>query len=311
VTVATAGRSATASAAWELWSTTAHLLVTEPGTLPAAVDLVRAHLGEIGTACSRFRPDSELSRINAAAMSGPVDREVSPLLGLLLRAALDVARRTDGDVDPTVGAALAGLGYDREYLLIAPDGRSVRPTAPRVRWDAVRLQGDTLHVPAGVVLDLGATAKAVAADRAAALVADHLATGVLVNLGGDLATAGPAPVGGWQVEVRDREDDPSTHVSVPSAAGLATSSTRSRTWRRGGLTLHHIVDPRTGASAEPAWRSVTVAAPSCVEANALSTAAIVRGRDAFAWLRGLGAPARLVPVDGGVRVTPAWPGDAR
>ncbi len=210
-----------------------------------------------------------------------------------------------------MGAALNRLGYDRDYRQLAPDARRFRAARPRVRWDAVRLDGEVLDVPAGVVLDLGATAKAVAADRAAALVASRLHTGVLVNLGGDIATAGPAPAGGWSVEVRDREDDPATHVNLPAGAGLATSSTRSRTWQRSGLTLHHIVDPRTGRSVDPAWRSVTVAAPTCVEANALSTAAIVRGRAAFDWLCSLGAPARFVTPDGVVRTTASWPGDAR
>jgi thiamine biosynthesis lipoprotein len=304
-------RPATASAAWELWTTTAHLVVTEPESLPAAVRLVRDHLAAVGTACSRFRLDSELSRINAAAATGPVRTRVSPLLADLLAAALDVARRTEGRVDPTVGAALIGLGYDRDYLAIVPDGAAVRPVPPRVRWEAVRLDGDVVHVPAGVILDLGASAKAVAADHAAALVADRLGTGVLVNLGGDLATAGSAPSGGWQVEVRDRDDDPVTHIVLPAGFALATSSTRSRSWRRGGLTLHHIVDPSTGAPVEPAWRSVSVAAPRCVEANALSTAAIVRGTQGLEWLRGIGAPARFVSVGGDVRTVGAWPEEAR
>ena len=306
---ATVERTRTASAAWELWTTTAHLVVTDPDALPAAVRLVRNHLAEVGAACSRFRPDSELSRINAAAATGRVRTRVSPLLAELLAAALDVARRTEGRVDPTVGAALIGLGYDRDYLAIAPDGPAVRPVPPRVRWDAVQLDVDVLRVPAGVVLDLGASAKAVAADHAAALVADRLGIGVLVNLGGDLATAGNGPTDGWHVEVRDRDDDPATHIGLPQGFALATSSTRSRSWRRGGLTMHHIVDPSTGAPVEPAWRSVSVAAPTCVEANALTTATIVRGKQGLDWLRGIGAPARLVTIGGHVCTVGAWPED--
>jgi thiamine biosynthesis lipoprotein len=91
--------------------------------------------------------------------------------------------------------------------------------------------------------------------------------------------------------------------------GLATSSTAVRRWRRGGTSYHHLLDPRTGRPAEPVWRTVTVTAASCVDANTASTAAIVRGRRAPGWLDALGLPARLVDASGAVRRVAGWPAD--
>jgi thiamine biosynthesis lipoprotein len=171
----------------------------------------------------------------------------------------------------------------------------------------------TVRVPDGVGLDLGATAKALAADRAAArVVTSGAAAGVLVNLGGDIATAGAAPPGGWAVRVAD------SHRAVPaegaqdltmSCGGLSTSSTTVRRWRRRGGAAHHIIDPRTGTPAIEHWRTVSVAAATCVDANIASTAAIILGADASSWLAHAGLPARLVTVAGEVERIGGWPGD--
>ena len=107
--------------------------------------------------------------------------------------------------------------------------------------------------------------------------------------------------------MQDSDDDPASHVTIGTDTGLATSSTRRRRWWRAGTAHHHIVDPRTGASAEPVWRSVSVAADSCLAANSVSTAAIVRGRRAPAWISALGVPARLVDADGHERTIGGWP----
>ena len=136
-------------------------------------------------------------------------------------------------------------------------------------------------------------------------MAEHLDTGVMVGLGGDIATAGPAPAGGWRVLVRDGPDDPQCTVAIPAGAAMATSSTLSRTWAAG--TRHHIVDPATGLPARPVWRTVSVVARSCQEANMLSTAAIVRGERAFAWLREHGVAARLVDARGRAIPLGGWP----
>lgn len=280
----------TDTAQWAVWGTTARVVVTDVSTRDAAAVLVRDELAAVDDACSRFRVDSELMR---ACRSG-VRTTVTPLLADLMTAALDAARRTDGAVDPTVGAALCGLGYDRDFAEIEPAVKVFRAAD----WRAIRLEDGELTVPKGVLLDLGATAKARAADRAAARVAMELRTGVLVALGGDIATAGPAPDGGWRVFVQDRPGDPGCTVRLPAGAALATSSTVSRTWG----PYHHIIDPRRGLPAEPLWRTVSVAAHTCLAANTLSTAAIVRGPRAVD-----GAPARVVTAALDVHALNGWP----
>jgi thiamine biosynthesis lipoprotein len=165
-----------------------------------------------------------------------------------------------------------------------------------------------LLVPRGIWLDLGATAKALATDRIAARAAEAAGCGVLVSLGGDVAVAGRLPKEGWQVGVADDHADPQPGASITLAAGgLATSGTARRRWRRGGRTVHHIVDPRTGDSAAPCWRTVTVVAGTCVDANIASTAAIVMGPAAPRWLTGCSLPARLVAEDGVVTHVAGWP----
>ncbi|MEU2742549.1 FAD:protein FMN transferase, partial [Streptomyces sp. NPDC007095] len=166
---------------------------------------------------------------------------------------------------------------------------------------------------AGTTLDLGATAKALAADRAARRAAAAVGCGVLVNLGGDLSVAGEPPAAGWRVAIADDHAAPDVGPGRPVVSirdgGLATSGTTVRTWRRGGRTLHHIVDPATGDVPPPVWRTVSVAAGSCVDANTATTAALVLGERAPGWLRGTGLPARLVRTDGSVLCLGAWPAD--
>ena len=289
---------------WDRWSTEMHLLVTDPAQLPRARAVLDGELDAIEAAASRFRPDSEVCALAAADGER---RTVSPVLADLIEAALGAARETDGDVDPTVGCAIVELGYDHSFAPGSSAVPRVSSMAVPITWTAVEFDGRSVRMPAGTLLDLGATAKAVAADRAARLVHDETGTGVLVNLGGDISTAGPAPEGGWRVLVQDSDDDPASHVTIGTDTGLATSSTRRRRWWRAGAAHHHIVDPRTGASADPVWRSVSVVAGSCLAANTVSTAAIVRGRRAPAWISSLGVPARLIDADGHERMIGGWP----
>jgi thiamine biosynthesis lipoprotein len=306
--------STVATVDWEAWSCRVRLAVTDPAALDEARAVLTRHLADVDLACSRFRADSELTALDDAA-GGWTD--VSPLLAELLATALRAARLTDGDVDPTVGAALAGLGYDRDVRLLRPvDGVVVALPAPG--WTSVELDrtAGRVRVPGGVRLDLGATAKAWTADTAAAEIARRSGAGCLVSLGGDVAVAGRAPDGGWRIRVEDVTGDPDAPPSGPCAVvtiadgGLATSSTHARRWRRGGTELHHLLDPRTGLPAAPAWRTVSVAAGSCVDANTVSTAAIVRGHEVWPWLRRIGVPVRLVTVQGQVVTTGGWPEEA-
>lgn len=286
------------------------LLVTDQQAVRPARELLDRELRAIDLACSRFRPDSELIRLNGADGRR---QPVSPLFAEALAVALRAAAATDGDVDPTCGQSLIRLGYDRDFSEIASRPSvaddAIRPV-PAGGWQCVDLDRAALtaRLPAGVHVDLGATAKALAADRAARTIAVATGTGVLVNLGGDIAVAGSPPAAGWRVEiVADPADEGRRPVIALRAGGLATSSTGSRAWRRGADAQHHIIDPRTGRSAESCWTAVSVAAATCVDANSASTAAIIRSAAAPGWLDSLGLPARLVATDGTITRTGEWP----
>jgi thiamine biosynthesis lipoprotein len=287
-----------------VWGMTGRLVVTDAGRMGLARQVLDAEIAAMGAACDRFRPESELSTVNAAG-GRPVP--VSALFAEALGRALDVARATEGLVDPTVGGALVAAGYDRD---LAEVRRRTAPPRPVAGWPVVELADQVVRVPRGVTLDLGATAKALAADRAAARAASATGCGVLVGLGGDIAVSGPAPYDGWRIRVTDDHragpDHPGQTVTIADG-GLATSSLTVRRWRRGGRWLHHIIDPATGAPAGAHWRTVSVAAGSCLDANAASTAALVRGAGADGRLADQALPARLTGLDGGVVTVAGWP----
>jgi FAD:protein FMN transferase len=307
---------------FSVFGTTATLLVSEPGRLDDARAIADAELAAVDLACSRFRPDSELSRLNG---SGGAVLPVSKLFAELVEVALRAARLTNGDVDPTCAQALEEIGYDRDFAVLqAAGGRPSRPGPAGRRvpgWSCVQLDRARrlVQLTNGAQLDLGATAKAWAADRCAALIAAKTDAGVLVSLGGDIAVAGPPPAdrgeergGGWRVRVTDDHaagpDAPGQTVTIRSG-GLATSSTTVRTWAVGGRRVHHIINPASGLPAVSCWRTVSVAAGTCVDANTASTAAIIRSEAALSWLQEARLPARLVRRDGTVETTAGWPSD--
>jgi len=293
--------------------TFASLLVTDPGRLDEAWALFTGELHAIDVACSRFRPDSELWRVNHA-WGRPV--QVSPLLAEALATALTAARLTDGDVDPTCGQSLARLGYNQDFAQARRHTGGPAPSpAPAPGWHTVEFDAGrrVVRVPDGVMLDLGATAKALAADHAATRIAAAAGCGALVNLGGDIRVAGEPPAGGWHVGIVDDADfetqgprrEPADSVMIRDG-GVATSSTLVRSWRRGEVSLHHIIVPSTGLPADSCWRTASVAAATCVDANIASTAAILRGERAVGWLEALRLPARLVRQDGTTVTTGGW-----
>jgi FAD:protein FMN transferase len=309
-----------ARAGWEALGTSVVVLVDDPEALAPARAIVERELRAIDRACSRFRSDSDLQRVNAGAgrFVG-----VEPLLIEAVQVALRAAVLTDGDVDPTVGNALILAGYDRDWTLLerpAPTDGFADAARPAITasvtpgWRAIELDRErsAIRVPTGVCLDLGATAKAWVADRAAAAVHEAIGAGTLIGIGGDIATAGAAPGEGWRIYVTD------DHRRVPGeqgqtisirCGGVATSSTTARRWRHEGQTRHHIIDPATGAPIAPGWRTVSVAAETCLDANIASTAALIRAEEAPAWLGRLGLPARLVGDDGAVRLVGEWPAE--
>jgi thiamine biosynthesis lipoprotein len=314
-----------AKTAWSALGTTAEVVVTDAAALDAARAAVVHEVDAIDRACSRFRDDSELACVNAA-QGAPV--EVSRVMAHAVAVALRVARATDGLVDPTLGEDLRAAGYDRDFTEVlnastraggkaGADATGARRPRPRLRlrpaaggWRGVEVDEllGIVTVPRGVALDLGATAKALAADLAARAAHTATGAGVLVALGGDIALAGEAPAGGWVVNVADDHAARTAAQTITlCSGGLATSGTTVRRWRVGGEPRHHIIDPDSGAPARTPWRTVTIAAASCVDANGASTAALVRGADAPRWLAAAGLPARLVAVDGTVVRVAGWP----
>jgi FAD:protein FMN transferase len=276
-------------AAWPVWGTTASVTVDDPAALNVARRIVARQFAAAEKAAARFRPDAELHKLYRAG-GRPVT--ISPLLAELVAAALAVAARTDGDVDPTVGAAMTAFisrhrGRDRSRIPVCgADPTDTDPTAvpaakarPAAGWEQVCLEGRRLQVPAGTTLDLSATAKAVICDLAAARVRERLDAGVLVQLGGNAASAGPAPDEGWQVPVENS-------LKVYLAANSALSTSRKP-----------VIDPHTGNQPRPVWQSASAIGFTCLEAATYSTAALVRGTRAVGWLTQLWVPSRLVTVD--------------
>lgn len=292
--------------------TTAVVCTTSEHELVRATELAVELCTALDGAASRFREDSELMALCARAGEDVV---VSELLWEVLDQAIWAAEFTDGLVDPTVGGAMGVLGYATSFTDIDRDdprpvvrvGRV--PGYAKIQRDAARR---SVCIPEGVTVDLGATAKAGCADRIAARAAAELEGGVLISLGGDMAVAGPAPEGGWLVGIAARHDDPLT-AGGPAVSlhhgGLASSGVAARRWRRAGTELHHLLNPATGLPAEVVWETATVAGPSCLVANAASTASIILGEAAPAWLEARALPARLQRPDGSVVTAAGFPED--
>lgn len=299
-----------ATASFTALGTTAEITTLDAASLSDAIDVLERELDAIDRACSRFRADSEVSRLVG---SGGQWMPASRLLRQALAAGVDAAAATGGAVDPTVGASMRALGWDADFRVVVSRREPVRiELVPAADWQRIEIDDERgrVRVPAGVLVDLGATAKALAADRAAAAAFRATGSSVLVNLGGDIAVVGPAPAGGWPILVTDDHRAPSLadgQTVAIAAGGLATSSTTVRRWRTTDGIAHHILDPRTGRPAAEVWRTVSVAASTCVGANTASTAAIVLGEDAPRWLESAGVAARLVRPGGIVVLTGGWP----
>ncbi len=298
------------TAAWRAIGTGVRLVVHDGDLAPARAAVERV-LDAVDLAYSRFRDDSEIVRLNQRTGEWVA---ISPLLAEAIAAGLHAARRTDGAVDPTVGRAMRLIGYDADFDLIrAPAGPIEIRLEPIPGWQAVELSvaRREVRVRPGVELDLGSTGKGLASDLAAAAALTAIGQGgVLVSLGGDIAVAGHPPDGGWRILIAEDsetpEDSPGEVVAIESGA-IATSSTTVRRWLRGERTLHHLVDPRTGGPVDSPWRTASVVAATCVDANSAATAAIVLGDAAIDWLAQSALPARLVASSGEIIRVGGWP----
>ena len=235
---------------------------------------------------SRFLQSSELTRVNATPSGVTL---VSEELASMLALALDAARATGGLVTPAVGGALLAAGYDRDFASLPLDGDAVAP-APVPSLRSLSLRGRVLLRTEPLVLDLNGVVKGKTVDDALAL-----ARCGWISAGGDIATAVPLAVG-----------LPGGAVITLRAGGLATSSVAVRTWLRGGVRRHHLIDPATGEPARTPWRDVSVAARSCVEADVAAKAALLLGPWGPSWLDRRGLAGRFVDADGGVHVNEHW-----
>jgi thiamine biosynthesis lipoprotein len=297
-------------------------VVLAGGTAASAASLsaVPAWFAEWEARLSRFRPDSDLSRLNAAAGHPTVVGEV---LWQVLQAARVAAEWTEGLVTPTLLAAVEEAGYDRSFEQIAVAGGAAVPApagAPRrvgarlrQRWTARRLAGARdwrairLHeasrsvtLPAGGRLDLGGIAKGWAADEAARRLA--VAGPALVDAGGDIAVTGPRAGGlRWPVAVAN-PFAPGRHLAVLwlAGGGVATSGRDRRRWRQGGEWRHHIIDPRSGRPALTDVQTATVVATSARQAEAAAKAALILGRRrGLGWIEDHPSLAALLVTDDG------------
>jgi FAD:protein FMN transferase len=293
---------------FEIWGLSGSLTTEREDQMDGATERLWYWLNAIDAACNRFRDDSELSQLNA---SHGARTAISPTLEMALAAALRCAAATDDLVDPTVLPALLALGYDRDFDELA-DGDPIleHVSLPAMGTSAIHLDADahTVVLDPPCRLDLGASAKALAAD----VIADDVAEsgGVVVEIGGDVAVRGEGPEGAWAIAVSDNLtlDGHEPRVAFRHG-GIATSSTNSRTWRVGERTVNHIIDPRTGHCARGLYTTASVSASDCVLANAFATAALLWNEDAGYHIAQAGWSARLVRRDGTLEYVGGWPED--
>lgn len=301
------------TATWRALGTGIRVVVSE-GDLDAARTAVEDVLGWVDAACSRFRPDSEICALNLRAGDWVA---LSPLLGEAIASGLRAAHLTNGAVDPTVGRAMRAIGYDTDFADVREPGGPIDVRLePIPGWQSVSLSAThrEVRIRPGVELDLGSTGKGLAVDLAAAAAHEAIGGdrvgGVLVSFGGDVAVRGRPPAGGWRIRIaEDSEapaDGPGEVVAIESGA-LATSSTTVRHWRRGDQRFHHLIDPWTGGPVVSPWRTASVVAATCVDANTAATAAIVKASEAVPWLESTGLAARLVAIGGKVVRIGGWP----
>lgn len=287
--------------------TEVELLVVGAGEL-GVLDGVAEFIASLDARWSRFRPSSELCRLNAAG-GRPI--HLLPDTFALVEAAVDAWRRTGGRFDPTILPALSAAGYDRSFELVAPaavDGVDERRLAvPGCAGIALQRDTGLVRLPPEVALDLGGIAKGHTADLAAVSLLAAGAAGAVANLGGDLRAVGVGPDGGaWTVGVEDPHQ-PGRDIAVVTLGdgAVATSSRTRRRWVRGGRTLHHLIDPVTGTPADSGVDAAVVVAGEAMWAEVLAKAALIAGPDeGVALLQEFGVTGLLILDSGEIVLCP-------
>jgi thiamine biosynthesis lipoprotein len=255
---------------------------------------------------SRFLPESELSRLNRQAGKS---MHVSDLLFRVVRAAITAAEETEGLFDPTLLLQLIQLGYDRSFDdLPSTVAASERPALPGGGWRNVRLDSmrHRVTLPANVGIEVGGIAKGMAVDAALAQLRLLGLSTALVNAGGDLAVMGlPPSYDSWPLAIEGK----TTSWEIPLRSGaLATSGIARRHWQQGARTRHHLIDPRSGESAQSGLWSVTTVAESCQQAEVAAKVAFLLGSEGGRdFLRQRGLAGLLVQHDGSWISAGPWP----
>jgi thiamine biosynthesis lipoprotein len=250
---------------------------------------------------SRYRAESVVSRINAAAGGEPVpiDEETARLLDY----ADACWRQSGGAFDPTSGILRRAWRFDTPRV---PDDRELAPLLELIGWGQVERDSSAVRLPrAGMELDFGGFGKEYAVDRATVVLRAHGVESAFANLAGDLAILGEQPGGEpWRVGIRHPRETDALIARLPvSSGGMATSGDYERFIEVDGVRHCHILDPRTGRSAR-GLQSVTVHATSCIIAGSATTIAMLKGAgEGEAWLESLGLPYFCVREDGTVSHT--------
>jgi len=296
-----------AEASFQAMGGQAQLVVTGGRHL---LDLGRRLVEALEARWSRFRPDSDVARLNRAAGT-PV--RVTPETMLIMSLVVDAWKLTAGRFDPTVVGALETNGYDRHFSSIGrgPAG-PVRPVpAPGLEGVVLDPSGPTVTLPPHVGIDLGGIGKGTAADLVVMKLLAAGARGACLNLGGDLRASGQAPEpGGWVVAIEDpfRPAQELARVVVGDGA-VVTSSRLVRTWHRGGSAYHHLIDPASGLPCDDGLAAVTVVAGCAWWAEVLATAVFVAGPEEGARLiEEHGVTGVLVDHRGGTQTLPGFEG---
>lgn len=283
-----------------------HATLTIVGGPAGLLDALLVELERLERLWSRFRVDSDLSRLNLS--DGAPVRVDAATVGLL-RVMGEAVAEAEGAFDPTMLPALVDAGYATS--MVDPTRSTVLLPVARAggSFRDIVVDGYEVTLPAGLTLDSGGIGKGYAADRLCSLARARGADGAMVEIAGDLVVFGEAPQpGAWVIGIEDPLD-PARHVATVRlrAGAVATSGTRKRRWVQGGVERHHLIDPRTRISSRSDIHSVSVIAGSGARAEALTKYAFVHSiAETLDWLPTRHAAGLIVTADGALHPTSTW-----